>query len=148
VRNRRVQLTSRPALDYNIPMNVEISKHEGLAAIFRALGDPTRLRVFELLRCCDREVDAEGASPCCSPGSLSVGEVCCQFDQSMSTVSHHLRELRLAGLIRTEKRGRTIYCSVDPAALELVRQFLDGPKMPEPELTAAPAGAARKEEHR
>jgi ArsR family transcriptional regulator len=45
----------------------------------------------------------------------------------MSTVSHHLKELRLAGLIRTDKRGRWIYCSVNPAGLELIRQFLDCP---------------------
>jgi ArsR family transcriptional regulator, arsenate/arsenite/antimonite-responsive transcriptional repressor len=104
-------------------MIVEISKEEALAAIFKALGDPTRLRIFEFLRCCSPEIEIDEAGECRLAGALSVGEVCCRFDQSMSTISHHLKELRLAGLIRTEKRGRWIYCSVNPAALELIREF-------------------------
>jgi ArsR family transcriptional regulator, arsenate/arsenite/antimonite-responsive transcriptional repressor len=108
-------------------MILEITKEEGLAAIFKALGDPTRLRIFEFLRCCDREVEIDEAGDCRPANALSVGEVCCRLDQAMSTVSHHLKELRLAGLVRTEKRGRWIYCSVNPASLELVREFLDRP---------------------
>ena len=104
-----------------------MTKDEALALVFKALGDPTRLRIFQFLRCCDREVEIDEAGQCRPSGSLSVGEVCCQLDQSMSTVSHHLKELRLAGLIRTEKRGRWIYCSVNPAGLALVREFLDRP---------------------
>src|SRR5437763_3901667 len=112
-------------------MNVETLSTVRLAAIFKALGDPTRLRIFEMLRCCPREVAIDEAGQCCPSGALSVGEVCCRFGQSMSTVSFHLKELRLAGLIRTEKRGRFIYCSVNPEALALVRRFLE---------TADPAG--------
>jgi ArsR family transcriptional regulator len=108
-------------------MIVEMTKEETLAAIFKALGDPTRLRIFEFLRCCDRDVEIDEVGDCRPAGSLSVGEVCCRPDQSMSTVSHHLKELRLAGLIRTEKRGRWIYCSVNPAALDLMREFLGRP---------------------
>jgi ArsR family transcriptional regulator len=107
-------------------MIIEISKPDALATIFRALSDPTRLRIFELLRCCDREVAIDDAGQCCPASGLSVGEVCCRFGQKMSTVSFHLKELRLAGLIQTEKRGRFIYCRVNPAALVLVREFLDG----------------------
>jgi ArsR family transcriptional regulator len=109
-------------------MILEMTKDEALAALFKALGDPTRLRIFEFLRCCNREVEIDEAGQCRPADSLSVGEVCCRLDQSMSTVSHHLKELRLAGLIRTEKRGRWIYCSVNPASLELIRGFLDRPK--------------------
>src|SRR5436309_1583965 len=98
-------------------MIMELSKHGQLAAIFKALGDPTRLRIFETLRCCGSEVEIDEAGGCRPTGALSVGEVCCQLGQPMSTVSFHLKELRLAGLIRTEKRGRWIYCSVDPIAL-------------------------------
>jgi ArsR family transcriptional regulator len=111
-------------------MNIEIFADEALAAIFKALGDPTRLRIFEFLRCCDQEVEIDEAGQCRPAGALSVGEVCCRLDQSMSTVSHHLKELRLAGLIRTEKRGRWIYCSVNPQALDKIRQFLDDRSCP------------------
>ncbi len=109
-------------------MNVETSKG-ALALIFKALGDPTRLGIFEMLRCCSEagggvEVDEEGQVR--PAGSLSVGEVCCRIGGSMSTISHHLKELRLAGLIRMEKRGRWIYCSVNPDALVCIRQFAHG----------------------
>jgi ArsR family transcriptional regulator len=106
-------------------MILEMTKEETLAAIFRALGDPTRLRIFEFLRCCNREVEIDEAGDCRPGNALSVGEVCCRLDQAMSTVSHHLKELRLAGLIRTEKRGRWIYCSINPAALALIQEFSD-----------------------
>lgn len=108
-------------------MILEITKESELAAIFKALGDPTRLRIFEFLRCCNRELEIDEAGQCRPSGALSVGEVCCRLDQPMSTVSFHLKELRLAGLIRTEKRGRSIYCSIRPASLELIREFLDRP---------------------
>lgn len=109
-------------------MIVEATEGEQLAAIFKALGDPTRLAIFQLLRCCDQAVEIDEGGQCRPAGALSVGEVCCRLDQAMSTVSHHLKELRLAGLIRTEKRGRWIYCSVNPRALDRIRQFLEVPR--------------------
>lgn len=98
-----------------------------LALLFKALGDPTRLEIFQKLRCCaescaDLAVDEEGQVR--PAGSLSVGEVCCEIGGSNSTISHHLKELRLAGLIRMEKRGRWIYCSVDSGALETIARFV------------------------
>jgi ArsR family transcriptional regulator, arsenate/arsenite/antimonite-responsive transcriptional repressor len=109
----------------------EMTKSDALAMLFKALGDPTRLRIFEFLRCCNREVEIDEAGQCRPAGSLSVGEVCCRFEHSLSTVSAHLKELRLAGLIRTEKRGRWVYCSINPAGLDLIREFADRPLSPE-----------------
>lgn len=110
-------------------MNIEFSK-EALALMFKALGDPTRLGIFQMLRCCSgagRGIEVDDETGDCRPvGSLSVGEVCCQIGGSMSTISHHLKELRLAGLIRMEKRGRWIYCSVNPEALVTIRDFVEG----------------------
>ena len=123
-------------------MNIETST-DGLAEVFKALGDPTRLGIFQSLRCCAGqtcseqgsgvEVDEEGQVR--PSGSLSVGEVCCRIGGSNSTISHHLKELRLAGLIRMEKRGRWIYCSINPDALELIRAFA-APETEEPCRTA------------
>ncbi len=123
------------------------SQVEQLALIFKALGDPTRLRILQTLRCCSPDVEIDEEGQCRPAGSLSVGEVCCGLDQAMSTVSHHLKELRIAGLIRTEKRGRWIYCSVNPEALEPIQAFLDGDCSPVPENalvreTAAPEPAS------
>ena len=72
--------------------------------MFKALGDATRLGIFQMLRCCSgvgRGIEVDNETGDCRPaGSLSVGEVCCRIGGSMSTISHHLKELRLAGLIR------------------------------------------------
>jgi len=106
-------------------MSIEVSDATELATLFKALGDPTRLRIFQFLRSCASDVEIDESGQCRPAGSLSVGEVCCRLEQSTSTVSHHLKELRLAGLIQTEKQGRWIYCSVNPAALELIRSFAE-----------------------
>jgi DNA-binding transcriptional ArsR family regulator len=93
-----------------------------LAAIFRALGDPSRLAIFELIRdCC-----GEGAEHSAGDLRQTVTEIASAFDLSLSTVSHHLRELRLAGLIRCERRGQHILCSVEPEALSVVDRFIRG----------------------
>jgi ArsR family transcriptional regulator, arsenate/arsenite/antimonite-responsive transcriptional repressor len=113
-------------------MSVGIQRQGRLAAVFRALGDPTRLRIFEVLRSCQREVGVDESGECHPDGALSVGQVCCRFDLGMSTVSHHLRELRLAGLIQTERRSRWIYCSVDPEGLALIEEFLARPNADAP----------------
>lgn len=125
-------------------MIVEMTKRQALAAIFRALGDPTRLRIWECLRCCGDEVEVDDAGQCRPARSLSVGEVCCRFDASMSTISHHLKELRLAGLIRMEKRGRSIYCSANEQATELIREFLDSPCCLPPDDDPARSGSLLK----
>lgn len=98
---------------------------QDLAAAFRALGDPTRLGIFRTLCRCAAGVEVDEAGQCRPAGSLSVGEVCCRIGGSLSTISHHLKELRQAGLIRTERRGRWIYCSIAPSALASMRSFLD-----------------------
>jgi ArsR family transcriptional regulator len=104
---------------------MEVSPVPDLHDVFRALSDPTRLAIFQLLRNCATEVIIDEEGRCRRAGAASVGEVCCQVDVAASTVSHHLKELRQAGLIRAERRGRTIYCSVIPEALEPIRAFLD-----------------------
>ncbi|MGA3031164.1 MAG: metalloregulator ArsR/SmtB family transcription factor [Candidatus Limnocylindrales bacterium] len=94
-----------------------------LARIFRALGDPSRLAIFELVRdYCD-----QGSGQSAEDLRNSVSEIAKQFDLSLSTVSHHLKELRTAGLIRCERRGQHIFCSVDPMALGAVERFLRTP---------------------
>jgi ArsR family transcriptional regulator len=62
-----------------------------IADLLKALGDPTRLRMLDLL--------AQQPEPLC------VCDITPQFPQNQPTISHHLRLLREAGLIDTEKRG-------------------------------------------
>ena len=92
-----------------------------LAAIFKALSDPNRLAILQMLRDeCVGECRFEAAE-----GGKTVSEIagCCEV--GLSTVSHHLKELRQAGLIDCRKRGQWIFCSPNPEALAAVRQFLE-----------------------
>lgn len=104
----------------NIP-NIEYDA----AVLFKALGDPTRLKIFQFLQaqCCPVAIEESGdVRPVSGP---TVGEVCCQVtgaDRITSTLSHHLRELRLAGLITMERRGKNMICGVNrDAVAELIR---------------------------
>lgn len=101
------------------------------ATMFKALGDPTRLRIFQFLSscCCPVAVQEEGeVSPVEGP---TVGDVCCHItggDKITSTVSFHLKELRNAGLITMEKRGRHMLCAVNSEAVKSLTDYLGGPK--------------------
>ena len=96
---------------------------DGLAQIFKALSDKNRLAIFQTIR--------EGFD-CCTvlpDGSLernvnTVSEIAAEFDLSLSTVSHHLKELRTAGLIVCERRGQRVYCRPDDGVLEKIEAFL------------------------
>lgn len=71
------------------------------ARTFRALADPTRLRILQEL----------GA------GELRAGDVAARFDVSRPAVSRHLRILRDAGLVTARKEGRERYYAVAPGPL-------------------------------
>lgn len=98
------------------------------ADMFKALGDPTRLRIFEFLQtcCCPVAVgDSGDVRPVEGP---TVGEVCCQVtgaEKITSTISFHLKELRNAGLITMEKRGKNMVCAVDREAVEALAKYLN-----------------------
>jgi ArsR family transcriptional regulator len=68
-----------------------------LAGIFRALSDPTRLRIVSLL------ADTE----------LCVGDLAAALDMSQSAVSHQLRTLRDMRLVRRRREGRQIFYTLD-----------------------------------
>lgn len=96
--------------------------------MFKALGDPTRLRIFDFLCdcCCPVAVEETGdVRPVLGP---TVGEVCCQVtgaDKITSSVSFHLKELRLAGLITVERRGKNMICGVNREAVASLASYLD-----------------------
>lgn len=92
----------------------------GLAEIFKALADPNRLAIFQLVRERGSKVRT------LEEAENSISKIAREFDLSLSTVSHHLKELRNAGLIRCEKRGQTVYCTPEPEALLQIERFLGG----------------------
>lgn len=93
---------------------------DDLARIFRALGDPSRLAIYEVIRrgCADGQGHSDEEM------RQNIGDIAGEFNLSLSTVSHHIKELRNAGLIRCERRGQRIFCSIDPDALAVADRFL------------------------
>jgi ArsR family transcriptional regulator len=79
---------------------------EDLAAIFKALADPTRVAILNRLT---------GAPEVC------VCDLTAAFDLSQPTVSHHLRVLREAGLVEAESRGTWAYYRLVPNAIAQLR---------------------------
>jgi ArsR family transcriptional regulator, arsenate/arsenite/antimonite-responsive transcriptional repressor len=82
-----------------------------LSERFAALGDPVRLRLVSLL------ATAEG-------GAVCVCDLTEPVERSQGTVSHHLKVLSRAGLVTAEKRGRNMWYSIVPSALESLRAAL------------------------
>lgn len=81
-----------------------------LAETFKALSNPNRLQIFmRLVSCCASE------GSCSVEGDMSTcaGEIGKDLGIAPSTVSHHLKELRVARLIRMERRGKMVQCQVD-----------------------------------
>ena len=81
-----------------------------LVAVYRALGDPTRLEIFRLI--------AAQTAPLC------VCDIVDRFDLRQPTISHHLKVLRDAGLVTVSRRGVWAYYTADPAGLALLRGAL------------------------
>ncbi len=84
---------------------------EQLARGFAALGDPVRLRLLSLLA-----TAADGAVCAC--------DLVEPVGRSQPTVSHHLKILREAGLVTSQRRGVNIWYAAVPAALEVLRSAL------------------------
>jgi len=81
-----------------------VDEIEELTEIFKALSDPTRMRLVRLL--------SE------SGGALCVNALAHRLGVSQSAVSQHLRVLRQAGLVRGERRGHFVHYSLDRDGLE------------------------------
>jgi len=82
-----------------------------LAEAFKALADPTRLQLLNLI------ATADGGEACACDLVEPVAK-------SQPTVSHHLKVLREAGLVASEKRGTWVWYSVVPSRLEELRRVL------------------------
>jgi ArsR family transcriptional regulator, arsenate/arsenite/antimonite-responsive transcriptional repressor len=84
---------------------------EGTAALFRALGDPARVRIVNLLATSD-----EAVCVCNLVDPLGL---------SQPTVSHHLKKLVDAGLLEREQRGKWAYFSINPEAMARLARLAD-----------------------
>ena len=97
--------------------------HAGvLAPLFKALGDPVRLRLLSMI----------AAAP---DGEVCVCDLTGAFDLTGPTISHHLKVLREAGLVDADRRGTWVYYRPRPELFASLARLLDG--------SYALAGAAR-----
>jgi ArsR family transcriptional regulator len=84
---------------------------ERMAAVAKALGDPIRLQLVDVLRR--------------HPGQACVCELVPLFDLSQPTISHHLKVLRDAGIVGSERRGLWSFYYVDPDSMKELSTWLD-----------------------
>ena len=84
---------------------------QATATLFKALGDPHRVRIVNLL--------ANNPEPVC------VCDITVHLGLSQSTVSFHLKKLVNAGLLDREQRGTWAYYSVDPEAMKTLRGVVE-----------------------
>ena len=84
---------------------------EATAELFKALADPARVRIVNLL--------ATSGEPVC------VCNLTSPLRLSQPTVSHHVKRLLDAGLLEREKRGKWAYFSLKPAALDKLAAVAD-----------------------
>ncbi len=73
-----------------------------MSSVFKALSDPTRREVLSLLR----------------KGPLSAGEISAQFNVSRPTMSAHFAVMREAGLVTSEKQGKSVIYELQMSVLE------------------------------
>ncbi len=90
--------------------DVEREEAARLAEVAKALGDPIRLALVDVLRK--------------HAGQVCVCELVPLFDVSQPTLSHHLKKLRDAGIVDSERRGLWAYYYVRPGALDELTAWL------------------------
>jgi ArsR family transcriptional regulator len=110
----RASTTSLPVISCCAPLatpSISEEEAEATATLFRALADPARVKIVNLL-------------------ARSDGPVCvCEFTPAVAlsqpTVSHHLKKLTDAGLLEREQRGKWAYYSLSGEALERLASLVD-----------------------
>lgn len=90
--------------------DTERKQAERMAAVAKALGDPVRLQLVDVLRK--------------HAGQVCVCELVPLFEIAQPTLSHHLKKLREAGIVDSERRGLWAYYYVNPEALEELSAWL------------------------
>ena len=105
-----------PALCCAPLVGADLSSQEAAttADLFKALSDPTRVRIVNLL--------GSSADPVC------VCDINAHFDLSQPTISHHLKKLVSAGVLLREQRGTWAYFSLNDEALKQLSAVFDAKK--------------------
>ena len=107
---KQKRAAGEPCCEPVVYPDVQRTEAERMAEIAKALGDPIRLQVVDVLR---RHA-----------GQVCVCELVPLFDVGQSTLSHHLKKLRDAGIVDAERRGLWAYYYVRPDALKELATWL------------------------
>jgi ArsR family transcriptional regulator, arsenate/arsenite/antimonite-responsive transcriptional repressor len=100
----------QPCCEPVVYPDIERAQAERMAGVAKALGDPVRMQLVDVLRK--------------HAGEVCVCELVPLFDLSQPTVSHHLKKLRDAGIVGSERRGLWAYYYVKPEALDELTAWL------------------------
>ena len=96
--------------------SLEVADAETVAHAFKALADPVRLRLLSII----------AAAP---TGEVCACDLAAPVGKSQPTVSHHLKVLREAGLVSSEKRGTWVHYRAVPERLAALRSILTAPEV-------------------
>src|SRR4249919_2375174 len=110
---KRKRPAGEPCCEPVVYPEVQRQQAERMARVAKALGDPIRLQLVDVLRT--------------HAGKVCVCELTPLFDVGQPTVSHHLRVLREAGIVDSERTGLWAYYYVRPEALAEFTRWLGSP---------------------
>ena len=97
---------------------------EQFSDAFKALSNPNRLKIYlKLFTCCTPGTVTTIQNNMEHEGFACVGELGEDLGIVPSTISHHIKELRRAGLIRMEREGQKIKCWTDPDMVIALKNF-------------------------
>lgn len=106
-----------------ILMAVDLKSSEAIGLQLKALAEPTRRRILELLK-------RKGCCSCELVSALDPGMCVCDLETQLGltqpTITHHIQVLREAALVKTRKIGRWLYCRRDEEVLERLGEWLRG----------------------
>ena len=85
-----------------------MENYMGYAKVFKALGDPKRIMIVDMLSC----------------GELCACMILAKFEMSQSTLSHHMKLLCECGLVNGRNEGKWTYYSLDTGTIGKAQQFL------------------------
>ena len=85
-------------------------KHMGFAETFKALSDPVRRDILEMLK----------------KGRMSAGDIGSNFDMTGATISYHLNILKKAGLVKETKQKNFVFYELNASVVEEVMLWLAG----------------------
>ena len=102
--------SGQPCCEPVVYPDIEREQAERMGRVAKALGDPIRMQLVDVLRK--------------HAGKVCVCELVPLFDLSQPTVSHHLKVLREAGIVGSERRGLWAYYYVEPGAMRELSGWL------------------------